>query len=83
MEKKANGLSIAGFVVSLVGMFIAFWGIVPLVGLILSAVGRKKAVQEGGATGMATAGIVLGVIGVVWAVISMVACTGMIAAGSY
>lgn len=64
MEKRSNGLSIAGFVTSLVGLFLSFWGIVNIVGLILSAVGRSKASQEGDATGMATAGIVLGVIGI-------------------
>ncbi len=66
---KNNGLSIAGFVVSLVGMFIAFWGIVPIVGLVLSAVGRSKAVEYGNKTGLATWGIVLGIIGIAYALI--------------
>lgn len=70
---KSNGLSVAGFVTSLVGMFLSFVGIVPVVGLILSAVGRSKAVQDGDKTGLATAGIVLGVIGIVWALISLFA----------
>ena len=36
MEGKANGLSIAGFVVSLVSLFlVALYGIAGLVGLIL------------------------------------------------
>ena len=70
---KSNGLSVAGFVTSLVGMFLSFVGIVPVVGLILSAVGRSKAVQEGDKTGLATAGIVLGAIGIVWALISLFA----------
>ena len=49
MEGKANGLSIAGFVVSLVSLFlVALYGIAGLVGLILSAVGRSQAVREGG-----------------------------------
>ena len=69
---KSNGLSIAGFVVSLVGMFISLFGVVPLVGLVLSAVGRSKAVTDGDKTGMATAGVVLGIIGIVWAVISLI-----------
>ena len=69
---KSNGLSIAGFVTSLVGMFLTFWGIVPMVGLILSAVGRSKASQEGDKTGLATAGIVLGVIGVAWALLVLI-----------
>ena len=66
MEGKANGLSIAGFVVSLVSLFlVALYGIAGLVGLILSAVGRSQAVREGGKTGPATAGIVLGIIRIV------------------
>lgn len=65
MEGKANGLSIAGFVISLVSCFlVALYGIAGLVGLILSAVGRSQAVREGGKTGLATAGIVLGIISV-------------------
>lgn len=65
MEGKSNGLSIAGFVVSLVGAFVALYGITGLVGLTLSAVGRSQAVREGGKTGLATAGIVLGIISIV------------------
>ena len=65
MEGKANGLSIAGFVVSLVACFVSLYGISGLVGLILSAVGRSQAVREGGKTGLATAGIVLGIISIV------------------
>lgn len=63
MENKTNGLSIAGFVVSLVTCFVfSFFGISGIVGIILSAVGRSQAVNNGGKTGLATAGIVIGVI---------------------
>lgn len=63
---KNNGLSIAGFVVSLVSMFIfGMYGLTGLTGLILSATGRSKAVQEGDKTGLATAGIVLGIISMI------------------
>ena len=63
MEGKTNGLSIAGFVVSLVTcFFFGFYGISGIVGIVLSAVGRSQAVQNGGKTGLATAGIVLGII---------------------
>lgn len=58
-----NGLSVAGFVISLVSIFVSFYGIVGLVGWILSGCGRSKAQNEGGKTGLATAGIVLGIIG--------------------
>lgn len=63
MENKTNGLSIAGFVVSLVTCFVfSFFGISGIVGIILSTVGRSQAVNNGGKTGLATAGIVIGVI---------------------
>lgn len=69
MENKHNGLSIAGFVVSCCSMVINLYGIVGLVGLILSAVGRNQAKQNGQKTGLATAGIILGVIGLVYGLI--------------
>lgn len=66
MEGKTNGLQIAGFVVSLVGLVLFdVFGLVGLVGLILSAVGRSQARQVGGKTGLGTAGVVLGIISMV------------------
>lgn len=64
-QKGANGLSIAGFVVSLVSLFIlGLYGITGTIGLVLSVVGRSQAVSEGRKTGLATAGIVLGIISI-------------------
>ncbi len=60
---STNGLSIAGFIVSIGSLFIGLWGIVGLVGVVLSAVGRNQAVRDGGKTGLATAGIIIGIIG--------------------
>ena len=66
MEGKTNGMSVAGFVVSLATCFIfGFYGISGIVGIILSAVGRSQAVNEGGKTGLGTAGIVIGIINVI------------------
>lgn len=39
-----------------------FFGITGVIGVVLSAVGRSQAVREGGKTGFATAGIVIGII---------------------
>lgn len=51
MEGKTNGLQIAGFVVSLVSCFIfGFYGLAGITGLVLSAVGRSQAKQNGGKT---------------------------------
>ncbi|MBE5778544.1 MAG: hypothetical protein E7331_04340 [Clostridiales bacterium] len=60
--KKNNGLSIAGFVVSCCSILIPIYGLVGLVGMILSIVGRIQASKNGQATGLANAGIILGAI---------------------
>lgn len=58
-----NGLAVAGFVCSLVGIFI---GIIALLGLVFSAI----ALGRPGRRGLATAGLVLGIIGVVgWVIV--------------
>ena len=75
--EKSNGLSIAGFVVSLVTCFIfGFYGIGGIVGLILSAVGRSQAVQNNEKTGLATAGIVIGIINVLISWIGLAVING-------
>lgn len=71
-EKKNNGLAIAGFVVSLVSLFINFAGIVGLVGTILSGVGLEKSKNlEGKGKGLAIAGLIIGIIGVVYGIYSI------------
>ena len=62
-SNTTNGLSIAGFIVSIASLFLGLFGITGIVGITLSAVGRSQAVKEGGKTGLATAGIILGIIG--------------------
>jgi small-conductance mechanosensitive channel len=52
-------IGVAGFVCSLVGLFIPGLG---LIGLILSIVGYRRAKRYGMAKGLSTAGIVLGII---------------------
>lgn len=72
--EKSNGMSIAGFVVSLVTCFVfGFYGLTGCVGIILSAIGRSQAVANGQKTGLATAGIVLGIISAVGGFIGAVA----------
>lgn len=63
MEGQTNGQCIAGFIVSLGSLFLGLFGITGLVGVTLSAVGRSQAANNGGKTGLGTAGIILGVIG--------------------
>ncbi len=66
MEGKTNGLQIAG-VRRIFGYMLhfGFYGISGVVGIVLSAIGRSKAKEVGGATGLGTAGIVLGIISAV------------------
>ena len=72
MENKTNGMSIAGFVVSLATCFLfGFYGISGIVGIVLSAVGRSQAVRDGGKTGLGTAGIVIGIINVICCWVSL------------
>ena len=75
MESKTNGLSIAGFVISLATCFIfGFYGVSGIVGIVLSAIGRSQAVNNGGRTGLATAGIIIGIVNVLlcWFTLAMV-----------
>ena len=58
-----NGLSIAGFVVSIASLFLGLFGITGIVGIVLSAVGLNQAKREGGGTALAITGIILGIIG--------------------
>lgn len=52
MEERSNGMSIAGFIVSLGSLFLGLWGLTGLVGVVLSAVGRSQAVNNGGKTAL-------------------------------
>lgn len=60
---KTNGLQIAGFVVSLISLFVfGYRGLSGLIGVILSFIGCLQAEKVGGKTGLGTAGIVIGII---------------------
>lgn len=69
-----NGLAIAGFIVSIVSLFLFFTVVVGVVAIILSAVavGQVNRTNQGG-KGLAIAGMVIGIISVVLAV-STIGC---------
>ena len=77
-----KGLTIAGFVVGLLGLVLSFFGGVfsiislpiAIVGLVLSAVGGKKIRANGGSSGLAVAGLVIGIIAVVISAILFFTC---------
>jgi len=50
------------------------------VGLILGIMGKKKAMEVGAPTGMATAGIIMSIIGLAVAVMTVVLCIACIGA---
>ena len=80
---KNNGLAIAGFVVSLVSIFLNFYCITGIVGIILSIIGLKKSSElEGNGKGMAIAGIVLGVVGIVVGIVAIVIIVGLFSNGA-
>jgi len=82
-----KGLSIAALVLGIVGVVFCWVGGLNIVvlalcilGIIFGSMGRKKSIEVyGKASGMATAGLVLGIIGTAFAalgVVACVACTG-------
>ena len=78
-QTRTNGLGIAGFVVSLVGLVgicIAPGFLLSLVGTILSAVAMAEQPR-----GFAIAGLVLGLIGVLWLIVVVLIVGGVLAAG--
>ena len=87
---NGTGFSIAALVLGIVGIIGAwipivcyFTGICAILGLVFGVIGRKKTkAATGRASGLATAGFVLGIIGVSFAVLGLIcilACAGFIA----
>lgn len=69
-EKKVNAFGIAGFVMSLVSLWLgAYFCIASIVGLVLSIVGMVNA-KKCRVNGLAIAGLVIGIIStVIWAIV--------------
>jgi hypothetical protein len=61
VSSQQNSLAIAGLCLSIVSLFIGFFGSVPIAGVVLSVLGYRKSVELGGkGRGLAIAGIVIG-----------------------
>lgn len=73
-KKKVNAFGIAGFVVSLISLWLGIYlCIASVVGLVLSVVGMKMRAKCTSCNGLAIAGLVLGIISlVVWAIVWIV-----------
>ena len=75
-------MAVAGLILgilSIVGGSIPVTAVFPmwlfgLIGIILSAIARKKAKSTGQPSGVATAGLVLSIIGFILALITFIAC---------
>ncbi len=77
-----KGQATAGFVLSIVGLVLSFFGTwfsilalpASIVGLVLSVIGGKKLKANDQKSGLATAGLVVGIIAVVFSAIFFFTC---------
>lgn len=72
-KKKINVLCLVGFILGCVSWFLALWGTVALVGLILSIVGLVQANRKGESLkGLGIAGICVSVASVIYTIYVLV-----------
>jgi len=81
--KKTNGMGIAGFVVSLVGMLGGnYLYLIPgIVGLILSIIGMVQMKKCNSCNGLAIAGLVIGIISFIFWIIIWILAIMMVISG--
>lgn len=75
-NNKINSLALAGFITSIISLFLNFWGIVGIVGVVLSSVGLAQinSKKEHG-SGLAISGIMIGVFSILYAFYIIVSFT--------
>ena len=80
-KKKVNGLGIAGFVVSIVSLWLGvYFCIVSIVAVVLSSVAMVRKAKFNSCNGFATAGLVIGIISLaVWAIVWIAAASTLAA----
>lgn len=83
-KEKTNGFGIAGFVVSLVSLWLgSYYCIASIVGLVLSIIGMSKSKVCGKCNGLAVAGLVIGIISlVIWGIIWIIVGSAIIGIAS-
>ena len=84
VEKKVNGFGIAGFVVSLLSLWLGmYFMIASIVGLVLSIVGMCMSKKCTSCNGLAIAGLVIGIISlVIWVIVWLVVGAALIGLAS-
>ena len=89
MQNPGKGMSVAGLVLGIVSIVLAWFYMVNIaalvcgiVGIILAVKGKKAAVAAGAPTGLGTAGLVLSIIGTVIAGIGFFTCTVCVCAAA-
>ena len=82
VQDTGKGLSIAGLVLGIVAVVLAWFYMINIAalvcgiaGIVCAAMGKKKARAAGAPTGMGTAGLVVSIIGTVLAGIGFLTCT--------
>jgi hypothetical protein len=76
LNDPGSGQALAGMILGIAGLFLSFFGLVPLLGLIFSIIGMRSTTRKG----MAIAGLVLSIIGLIFAIIfTMIIITAIIA----
>jgi len=83
-KEKTNGFGIAGFVVSLVSLWLgSFYCLASIVGLVLSIIGMSKSKVCGKCNGLAVAGLVISIISlVIWGIILIIVGSAIIGIAS-
>ncbi len=64
-EAGTNGLAVAGFVCSIVGLLLSVWLLLAILGIVFSAIALSKIKRTGeGGRGLAMAGLIIGIVAV-------------------
>ncbi len=78
INDPGSGQALAGMILGIAGLFLSFFGLVPLLGLIFSIIGMRSVTRKG----MAIAGLVTSIIGLIAAIFFTILIVGLIIAAA-
>lgn len=78
INDPGSGQALAGMILGIAGLFLSFFGLVPLLGLIFSIIGMRSVTRKG----MAIAGLVMSIIGLIAAIFFTILIVGLIIAAA-